>query len=97
MLRMILLAVTALPLAACGQTGATSNDRPPVRIVCTDNGQVVVDDFATHDVDHSAGGVMLWNSATQNSAMRTVGNCTSYQTKRDASWTPVIPGLAPQG
>jgi hypothetical protein len=91
----ILLTLSALPLAACSDDKREGKPPRPTRIVCTEAGRIVHDDFtAVDDGAMATSGFLEYTSATQEGTMRVSGTCTSYPADRPAGWRPVIQGLA---
>lgn len=87
--------VAALSLAtiAAGCTqDATGQDRP-TRVVCIENGRIVLDDFvklgASPTVSSSS---VSYMSETQQGRVYAVGQCFTRPYSKPKDWKPVFPG-----
>ncbi len=90
----ILLILASLPLAACSDDKREGKPPRPTRVVCTEAGRIVHDDFtAVDETPMTSSGFLEYTSATQEGTMRVSGTCTSYPADRPAGWRPIIQGL----
>ena len=97
-MRTLLIALAVLPLAvplsACSDDEREGEAKRPTRIVCTEAGRIVHDDFAAaNETPQPTKGFMYYTSETQQGTVRISGTCTSYPAVKPAGWKPVIPGL----